>query len=248
MDKLSRRKFLQKSLAGLAVITAGAIPAFTQTHKKGEKMKTIAVLAASGRSGRLIVEEALKRGYSVTAFVRSANKLEEKPNLKVVVKDIFALQKADLEGFDVIVDAFGEWKDLSLHKKHIDHLVPLLQNNKAKFLVVGGAGSLYLDQSHTTRVMDTPDFPDEFKGVANATAEVLGVLRGQKSFNWVYVCPAAVFDFEAPATNSYKIIGEVFETNAKGESKVSYKDYASAMLDIAENANLNQTRVGVIGL
>ena len=85
----------------------------------------------------------------------------------------FALEKADLQGFDVIIDAFGEWQDLSLHKKHIEFLDKILQGNSAKLVVVGGAGSLYMDKSHTTRLMDTPDFPKEYMGVAEATAEVL---------------------------------------------------------------------------
>ena len=43
------------------------------THKKEQTTK-IAVLAASGKAGRLIVEEAIKRGLEVTAFVRDSKK------------------------------------------------------------------------------------------------------------------------------------------------------------------------------
>lgn len=244
---MKRRAFLKNSLLVSAAVSLGVVSGFGKNSNKGAKMK-IAVLAASGKAGRLITEEALNRGYSVSAFVRNAQKLTPKANLSIVQKDIFALTSKDLQGFDVIIDAFGEWKDLSLHKKHAEHLVQILQGNKARFLVVGGAGSLYMDKSHTTKLMDTPTFPDSYQGVAKATAEVLELLRGQKGINWVYVSPPAEFVADGAKSGKYKIIGEEFEVNAKGESKASYADYASAMIDIAENKKLNQVRVGVIGL
>lgn len=215
---------------------------------ENNKKYNIAILSASGRAGRLITDEALSRGFSVSAFVRDSKKLNPKENLKVIQKDIFNLTAQDLNGFDVIIDAFGEWKDLSLHKKHIEYLSRILNGNKAKFLIIGGAGSLYIDKNHTTMLMDTKDFPPEYLDVAIAAKEVLEVLRKQTTFNWVYVSPAAVFSPEIPKSGKYKIIGEEFEVNSNGQSEVGYADYASAMLDIAIDSKYNKERVGVIGL
>lgn len=215
---------------------------------ENNKKYNIAILSASGRAGRLITDEALSRGFSVSAFVRDSKKLNPKENLKVIQKDILNLTAQDLNGFDVIIDAFGEWKDLSLHKKHIEYLSRILNGNKAKFLIIGGAGSLYMDKSHTTMLMNTKDFPAEYIGVAIAAKEVLEVLRKQTTFNWVYVSPAAVFSPEIPKSGKYKIIGEEFEVNSNGQSEVGYADYASAMLDIAIDPKYNKERVGVIGL
>ena len=210
----------------------------------------IAVLAASGKAGRLIALEALNRGCSVSAFVRNDKKAQDlaQKGANVVQKDIFALTSSDLQGFDVIIDAFGEWDDFSLFKKQGTHLADILEGNKARFLVVGGAGSLYVDKSHAARLMDAPNFPDDYKGVANAHAELLELLRSQNTLNWVYVSPAAEFVAGAPKTGKYKIAGEEFETNEKGQSEVSYADYASAMLDIAQNPKLSKARVSVVGL
>ena len=243
----NRRDFLKISAmgVGLAVLSSSAF------GKSAEKAKmNIAILAATGKAGRLITLEALSRGHSVSAFVRSESKANDlaKAGAKVIQKDIFKLESRDLSGFDIIIDAFGEWKDLSLYKKHGEYLAKILQGNKARFLVVGGAGSLYMDKSHTTRLMDTPSFPEAHKGVATAHGELLEFLRTQKGLNWVYVSPPAQFVADGAKSGKYKIIGEEFETNAKGESKGSYADYASAMIDIAENPKLNQVRVGVIGL
>ena len=208
----------------------------------------IAVLCANGKAGKLIVEEAINKGLEVSAFVRDSNKARFDSKVCVVQKDIFALESSDLQGFDVIIDAFGEWQNLSLHKAHMEHLVQILSGNRAKFLAVGGAGSLYMDTSHTTMLMDTPDFPQEYLPVARATAEAFDVIKASKGINWVYVSPPAVFIPDAPKSGKYKIIGEEFELNSKGESKISYADYAIAMIEIALDSTYSKQRVGVIGL
>lgn len=208
----------------------------------------IAVLCASGKAGRLIVEEAVIKGLSVSAFVRDAKKASFSNKVRVVQKDIFKLESSDLQGFDVIIDAFGEWQNLSLHKAHIEHLVKILSGNRAKFVVVGGAGSLYMDTSHTTMLMDTPDFPKEYLPLARTQGEALAFLRNTQGLNWVFVSPPAVFLPDAPKSGKYKIIGEEFEVNNNGESKASYADYASALLEIALDSKYARERVGVIGL
>ena len=208
----------------------------------------IAVLCANGKAGKLIVEEAINKGLEVSAFVRDSSKARFDSKVCVVQKDIFTLESSDLQGFDVIIDAFGEWQNLSLHKAHMEHLVQILSGNRAKFLAVGGAGSLYMDTSHTTMLMDTPDFPKEYLPVARATAEAFDVIKASKSINWVYVSPPAVFIPDAQKSGKYKIIGEEFELNSKGESKISYADYAIAMIEIALDSTYSKQRVGVIGL
>lgn len=252
MSNISRRGFLKIGTGSLLGLTLLSTLSFAQDLGAGASGKKVAVLSASGRAGKLITKEALEKGLSVTAFVRDSKKLADikNANLKVVEKDIFALKSSDLSGFDIIIDAFGEWQDLSLHKKHIEHLASALKGTSAKLLVVGGAGSLYMDKSHTTRLMDTPSFPEAYMGVATATAEVLTYLRGQNLVkNWVYVCPPADFVFDAPKSGKYKIIGEEFEVNANGESKGSYADYAAAMIEAAlSDKYQGGVRVGVIGL
>lgn len=208
----------------------------------------IAVLCASGKAGKLIVEEAINKGLEVSAFVRDSSKARFDSKVCVVQKDIFTLESSDLQGFDVIIDAFGEWQNLSLHKAHMEHLVQILSGNRAKFLAVGGAGSLYMDTSHTTMLMDTPDFPQEYLPVARATAEAFDVIKASKDINWVYVSPPAVFIPDAPKSGKYKIIGEEFELNSKGESKISYADYAIAMIEITLDSTYSKQRIGVIGL
>ena len=116
----------------------------------------IAVVCANGKAGRLIVEEAVRRGLDVTAVTRGENRTEAK---QAVRKDLFDLTAADLKGFDVVVDAFGAWtpETLQQHSTSLKHLCDLLSGRETRLLVVGGAGSLYVNPEHTVQVMDAPD-------------------------------------------------------------------------------------------
>ncbi len=238
------KRFLLGILIGLCCFAGISEAAQTNTDSnKGKNMK-IAVLAANGKSGSLVVKEALEKGFDVSAFVR--NSTDRIPQgAKIIKKDIFALTSSDLSGFDVIVDAFGEWKNLDLHKKHMEHLVKILSGNKAKFIVIGGAGSLYMDKSHTTQLMDTPSFPESYKGVAKATADALQVLRDSKDINYIYVSPPATYIYDAPKSG-YIIGGEELFTNDKGESKGSYADLAAAVIDLAQHSDKVKVRVSVV--
>ena len=195
----------------------------------------IAVVAANGKAGQLIVEEAVKRGHDVTAIVRSENKTQAQHLLK---KDLFDLNKEDLAGYDVVVTAFGAWtsETLPLHSKSIEHFNDLLAGTNTRFLVVGGAGSLYVDKEKKVRLVDTAEFPAEYKPLASAQADELDLLRTKKDLNWTFVSPAAEF-----------IPGDFFTVNEAGESKISYADYAIAFVDEIESGKHIQERISVLG-
>lgn len=204
----------------------------------------IGVIAANGKEGRLIVKEALDRGMDVTAIVRSANKTEAK---KVILKDIMDLTKNDLKNFDVVVDAFGVWDPakMNLHSVTLNHLADILSGTSTRLLVVGGAGSLYTDKTHTMKLSETPDFPKEYLPVANGMGKALEELRKRNDVKWTYISPAAEFDAEGKRTGSYTLAGEEFTANEKGESYISYADYAIALVDEAEKGNHIGERISV---
>ena len=205
----------------------------------------IAVLAANGKVGSLIVKEAVDRGNDVTAIARDENKTVAKKFLK---KDILDLTENDLKDFDVVITAFGAWTEdtLPLHKTTLEHLSNILANKNTRLLVVGGAGSLYTDDSLKTQLFETSDFPTDYMPVATNMAKGLEVLRKRNDVKWTYISPAGDFDFEAERKGDYQLAGEVFTVNAKGESKISYADYAIAMVDEAEKGNHINQRISVL--
>ncbi|CAD7288448.1 NAD(P)-dependent oxidoreductase [Campylobacter suis] len=208
-------------------------------------MKNIAIIGANGNAGSKLVDEALLQGYKVTAIVR--NKKYKNDKTEVLYKDIMSLQKDDVAKFDAVITAFGTWSEETrhLHTDALLHLADLLSDTPTRLLVVGGAGSLYTDESLTTQLIDTPEFPDEYKPTASAMAKGLSELRKRSDVKWSYLSPAAEFEPDLPRTGEYVLGGEVFSLNSRGESVISYADYAIAMIDEIKNEKFIQKRFSV---
>ncbi len=207
----------------------------------------IAVVAAAGKAGRKIVAEAASRGLEVTAFVRRRGQVVDGAK-KVIIKDILALTFDDLKDFDAVVDAFGAFtpETLSQHSATLKHLCDILSGSKIRLLIVGGAGSLYLDDTHTAQVMNAPNFPDMFKPLAAAQAKALDELRNRDDVQWTFVSPACDFQADGECTGKYLVGGEVLTLNAAGESVISYADYAVAMVDEILSGNHIKQRIGFV--
>ncbi len=205
----------------------------------------LAVVCANGKAGSLIVKEAVSRGLDVTAVVRGENRTEAKKALK---KDLFELTAEDFKGFDVVVDAFGAWtpETLPQHSTSLKHLCDVLSGTDTRLLVVGGAGSLYVNQEHTAQVMDGADFPDVFKPLASNMAKALEELRERTDVNWTYISPAGDFQAEGERTGAYILGGEELTLNSRGESVISYADYAIAMVDEAVKGDHIHQRISVV--
>lgn len=205
----------------------------------------IAVVCANGKAGRLIVKEAMGRGLDVTAVVRGEN---HSGAPKAICKDLFDLEAADLAGFDVVIDAFGAWTDETypLHSSTLKHLCDILSGTETRLLVVGGAGSLYVNPEHTVQVADGPDFPDVFKPLAAAMAKALTELRERRDVKWTYISPAGDFQAEGERTGGYILGGEELTLNSRGESVISYADYAIAMVDEAVKGGHIRQRISVV--
>ena len=196
----------------------------------------IAVVCANGKAGKLI---------DVTAVVRGANATVAP---KTVSKDLFDLTAEDFKGFDVVIDAFGAWAEeaLPLHSKSLKHLCDILSGTDTRLLVVGGAGSLYVNREHTACVADDPNFPDSFKPLATAMAKALSELRERKDVKWTYISPACDFQAEGERTGKYILGGEELTLNAANESVISYADYSIAMIDEAMKGNHIGKRISVV--
>lgn len=205
----------------------------------------VAVICANGKAGRLITKEAVDRGLDVTAVVRGNNQTSAK---NVINKDLFDLTADDLKGYDAVIDAFGAWTPdlLPQHSTSLKHLCDILSGTDTRLLVVGGAGSLYINPEHTIRVMDGPDFPDMFKPLAAAQGKALEELRKRNDVKWTFISPAGDFQADGERTGKYILGGEELTLNSKGESVISYADYAIAMVDEAINGNNIGKRISVV--
>ena len=205
----------------------------------------IAVVCANGKAGQLITKEAVNRGLDVTAFVKGENKSAAE---KAVIKDLFDLTADDLKEFDIVIDAFGAWAPevLPQHSTSLKHLCDVLSGTDTRLLVVGGAGSLYVNAEHTVQVMDGADFPDVFKPLASAQGKALDELRQRNDVKWTFISPAGDFQADGERTGKYILAGEELTLNSRGESIISYADYAIAMVDEAVSGTHIQQRISVV--
>ncbi|HEM3915240.1 TPA: NAD(P)H-binding protein [Streptococcus suis] len=205
----------------------------------------IAVVAANGKAGSLIVKEAVTRGFEVTAIVRGENKTVAQ---QVLQKDVFDLTADDVIGFDAVVDAVGALTADTVHMvpDAAKHLATILKDSQTRLLVVGGAASLYVNPERTLTVADVTEFPAEVLPVLNAHKEALEALRQVDDVNWTYVSPAGDFQADGERTGRYILGGEELVLNSKGESVISYADYAIGMIDEIATGDHLKARISLV--
>lgn len=103
-----------------------------------------------------------------------------------------------------------------------------------------------MNPEHTVCVADGPDFPDMFKPLAAAMAKALSELRQRNDVKWTYISPAGDFQAEGERSGEYILGGEELTLNEKGESVISYADYAVAMVDEIVKGGHIQERISVV--
>jgi putative NADH-flavin reductase len=212
---------------------------------KQEIKMNIAIIGASGKAGNLIMKEALSRGHKVTAIVRNAYKLKQ--NVDVIEEDVMDLTREQLAPFDAVIDAFGSAPGSEeMHQTTLSHLSDILAGQKTRLLVVGGAASLYVDDALTTRLLDTPDFPDAYKPIAVNMSKAYEKLKKRSDVNWTYLSPSAFFNAVGARTGAYNVGKDKLLVNGHGDSTISYADFAIAMIDELETPRHIKQRFTVV--
>ncbi|BAQ76485.1 MULTISPECIES: NAD(P)-dependent oxidoreductase [Pseudomonas] len=191
-------------------------------------MSNIAIIGATGRAGSQLLEEALRRGHSVTAIARSTAKIGQRAGVvtrEVDVADSAALQAA-VAGHDVVISA-AHFSTIPANAI-ID---PVKKAGVKRLLVVGGAGSLLLPGGG--KVIDSPGFPEEYKAEASAGGVYLDTLRKEQDLDWTFLSPSAEF-VEGERTGHFRLGQDDLLVSAEGRSWISFADYAIALLDEVE--------------
>lgn len=205
----------------------------------------ILIVGSNGRVGHLAAQEALNKNLDVTGLGKGDNKNK---NIKYIQKDALDLTSNDLDSFDVIVDAVGGWTPESIPNitNVMIHLADILENSDKRLIVVGGAGSLFVDRERKITVDMGKDFPDSWKPLSKAHSDGLDYLRKTKNVIWTYVSPACNFVADGKKTGEYKLGKEELILNSKGESTISYADYALALVDIILSQKYFKERISAV--
>jgi uncharacterized protein len=204
-------------------------------------MKKIVLIGASGFVGSAILKEALVRGHKVTAIVRNPEKITLKnPDLTIQKGDVSSseLVYKVSKGADVVISAYNAgWKNPDIASDTLKIYPAILEGVRKsgvkRFLVVGGAGSLFI--SPGLRLMDAGIVPEPFLAAVKALAGFyLENLVNEKTLDWVFFSPAGNI---APGkrTGKFRLGKDDMIYGPDGKSNISVEDYAVAMLEEAEN-------------
>ena len=196
----------------------------------------VAIIGASGFIGSALVNEALKRGHEVTAIVRHPEKITvSNPNLIVKkgdVQDAEALSKL-IAGNEAVISSFNA-HDTPTYLSLLNGVMSGIRKAGIKrLLLVSGAGSLEIAPG--VQLLDTPEFPEAWKGGASAAREGFYLLKQQQDLDWSVFSPAANI-FPGESTGKFRLGKDTLVTDTNGESKISNGDFAIAMIDELEQS------------
>jgi len=208
----------------------------------------VAIIGATGFLGSNFVKEASSRGLEVTAIARKADKVagDQVNKLSLDVNNIDELAEA-LAGHDVVVSAFNAgWTNPNIYEDFIAGSRAIQQAVKKsgvkRLIVIGGAGSLYVAEN--LQLIDTPDFPEEYKPGASAARDYLNILKEEKELDWVFFSPAIEMHagIATGRTGKYRLGKDYPVFDANNVSRLSGEDVAVVILDEVENPKHHQER------
>jgi putative NADH-flavin reductase len=210
----------------------------------------IAIIGATGFVGSAVLNEALHKGHEVTAIARNIDKITTKnAKLKVLsadVDDIANLAKI-LAGHDAVVNAFNAgWTNPNLYNDFIKGSEAIQQATKLsgvkRLLVVGGAGSLEIAPG--VQLVDTPEFPAQWKSGATAARDYLNIIKKEKDLDWTFLSPAIQLH-PGKRTGVFRLGTDQPVFDDKNQADISVEDLAVAIIDELEENRFIKRRFTV---
>lgn len=200
----------------------------------------IALIGATGFVGSAVLTELLQRKHEVTALARQPGKLEARPGLAVVAADALDADQVAraVAGHDAVVSAYNPgWKEPQIHALFLQGTRAIIDGVKRagtpRLLIVGGAGSLYVAPG--LQLVDTPEFPAEWKQGALAAREALRIVADDAALNWTFVSPP-VFLAPGERSGAYRVGGDEVLMDGAQPAGISVADLAVAIVDELEQA------------
>ncbi len=202
----------------------------------------IVLFGAGGNIARRVAREALGRGHQITAVVRDPRTFQPYDDRLTVVRGDAtdpASVAAVSAGADAIVSALSSRPGgnnrppSSLTAAAHALIAGARQAGIQRLVVVGGAGSLEVLPGR--QLLDSPDFPAGRRGEAMAQRDALEVFRGEGGdLDWTYISPAGEVE-PGQRTGHFRTGGNQLLVDEKGHSRISYEDYAAALVDELDN-------------
>ncbi|MDH1262407.1 NAD(P)-dependent oxidoreductase [Pseudomonas sp. GD03944] len=209
----------------------------------------IALIGASGFVGAAVLQEALDREHQVTGIVRNPQKLPQHAALTAVAGDVHdaSALAALIAGHDAVIHAFNPgWGNANIRAEFIQGTEAIYaaakQAGVKRLLVVGGAGSLYVAPG--LQLIDTPDFPAEYKDGAEGARQALNLLKTETSLDWSFISPPAHLH-PGERSGQFRIGGDELLMKGDEPAGISVADLAVAIIDELERPAHVQQRFTV---
>ena len=209
----------------------------------------VALIGATGFVGAPLLTEFLSRGHQVTVLARNPAKLSAQAGLTVVQADALdATQVAHtVAGHDAVVSAYNPgWTEPRIHDMFLQGTAAIVAGTQRagikRFLMVGGAGSLFVAPG--LQLVDTPQFPAEWKQGALAAREALNWIRTESTLDWTFLSPPILLQ-PGERTGQYRLGDEAPLMNGDQPGSISVADLAVAMVDELETPRHVQKRFTV---
>ncbi|WP_461216046.1 NAD(P)H-binding protein [Lacticaseibacillus sp. GG6-2] len=213
-------------------------------------MTKVGIIGATGVAGQALVQEALAQNLETTAIIRNAAKGKDlfQDKVNYLIKDAFALKKADLENFDVIIDAFSP-SELASAYQHIDLATKLVaffrtQDTPRLFFILG-AGSLKNGKGgHVFDDLLKDPSAQSWIEAPRQQFKEFDFLSEVDNVNWVAVSPGIIFK---PGEARQALVGEdTVLYNAEGKSETSSGTLAKEIINEIQTPKHDHVRYEVI--
>ena len=198
----------------------------------------IALIGATGFVGAPLLEELLRRGHEVTVLARHPGKLASRKGLTVVSADAqnAAQVRQAVAGHDAVLSAYNPgWTVPDIYDQFLQGTRAIYAGVREagvrRLLVVGGAGSLYVAPG--LQLVDTPQFPAEYKQGALAAREALNLIRQEQTLDWTFLSPPILLT-PGTRTGQYRLGSEAPLMNGEAPGSISVQDLAVAIVDEIE--------------
>jgi len=217
------------------------------THNRlsrDQKSLQFVVLGATGGTGREIIRQAMDRGHSVTAFVRSSDRLKHLAN-RIAIQRGDLLNSDQLEtvirGHDAVLSGFGPRVPVSKADAHLLEqfamaLCTAMSRAGVKRVVVESVAFLFKDSIFPPAyLLGRLLFP---RTVADASA--MERIFAESDLDWTMVRPPELTD--KPYTGNYRVReGHLPRLGFK----ISRADVADFMIQVAEKQYFIRKVAGV---
>ncbi|KQN82284.1 3-beta hydroxysteroid dehydrogenase [Sphingomonas sp. Leaf67] len=187
----------------------------------------VVVLGASGNAGSEITRELASRGHRVRAIARKPDAIPDLPGVTRITGDAHDPSELAerIAGADAVISAL-----------HFDVtadtlLAALRKAGVERLLVTGGAASL--EVAPGVRLIDSPDFPAAWRDIAMGGIAFLDALRPVQDVDWTFFSPAALIE-PGERTGRFRLGTDTLVTDDAGVSRISFADFAIAMVDELE--------------